>query len=64
MNTKTVVRCYDMTIFEIDSVTLEPKRCSRYDPYCFIDPAKGVAYMNIDEWQQRIAEKRLQEFEK
>lgn len=61
---KTLVRCDDKTVFEIDPVTYEPKSCSSYDPYCFSDPEKGVAYMHISEWQQHISEKRLQEYKK
>lgn len=61
---KTLVRGDDAMVFEIDPVTYEPKRCSSYDPYCFSDPEKGVAYMPISEWQQRIACKRLQEHKK
>ena len=49
---KIVVRSSDLTVFEVDPASLEPKRCSTYDPYCFSSPESGVHYIEYAEWVQ------------
>ncbi len=50
---KTIVRCVDRTVFEVDPITLEPKRASCYDAYCYTDPEPNVRYIEHAEWTQR-----------
>jgi hypothetical protein len=44
------VRCPDRTVGEIDRKTLDPKRCSSYDPYCYTNPSPDVEYIEYGEW--------------
>jgi len=53
MTDRTLVRCVDRTVFEVDPVTLEPNGCSVYDAYCYTDPEQGVRYIEHAEWCQR-----------
>ncbi len=50
---KTIVRCADKMVFQVNPQTLEALQCSRYDPYCYSDPEPGVQYMEHSEWCQR-----------
>jgi hypothetical protein len=50
----TLVRCVDRTVFPIDPVTLEPKRCGAYDPWCYTDPEPGIEYIEHSEWCLRL----------
>lgn len=56
---KTMVRCVDRSVFEIDPVTLEPKHCSVYDPYCYSDPELGVTYIEHSDWCRQWNTKRM-----
>jgi hypothetical protein len=47
---KLMVRCVNKMVFEIDSITLDPKTCAYYDAWCFSDPDKDVKYINHAEW--------------
>ena len=47
---KTVVRCNDRMIFEIDPITLDAKECSYYDAYCYVDPKPTINYIEYSEW--------------
>lgn len=47
---KTLVRCIDKSVFEIDPVTLEAKHCSVYDAYCYSDPEPNVTYIEHSDW--------------
>ena len=47
---KLIVRCPDRMVFEVDRKTLDPKRCSVYDAYCYTDPDKDVEYMEYSDW--------------
>lgn len=51
---KTIVRCKDRMVFEVDPSTLKPKTCSYYDAYCFSDPRPGVTYMSHSEWTRKL----------
>jgi hypothetical protein len=53
MTDRTLVRCVDRTVFEVDSQTLEPKGCSVYDAYCYTNPESGVRYIEHAEWCMR-----------
>ena len=46
---KLIVRCPDRMVFEVDRKTLDPKRCSVYDAYCYTDPDKDVEEYKIGE---------------
>ena len=50
---KTLVRCADRMVFEIDPNTLEALTCSYYDAYCFTDPLTEANYVNYFEWLNR-----------
>ena len=50
---KTIVRCQDRMVFEVDPDTWEPKRYSSYDPWCFSHPEPSVKYISHDEWTLR-----------
>ena len=50
---KTIVRCPDRMVFEVDPVTLKAKTCSYYDAYCYIDPRPDVLYIELDIWNMR-----------
>ena len=43
---KTLVRCANKYVFEIDMETLEPKSCAWYDHCCFIDPDPNYKYID------------------
>ena len=51
---KTIVRCPDRMVFEIDPVTLNSKQTSRYDAYCFTDPLPDVKYISHGEWCRQL----------
>lgn len=50
MSKKTLVRCEDNRVFEIDPKTTEALACSYYDPYCRSCPGEDVIYMEYSEW--------------
>lgn len=50
MTKKTLVRCDDGTVFEIDSVTTEALSTGYYDAYCYSDPRNDVNYMEYSDW--------------
>lgn len=47
---KTLVRCNDRMVFEIDPITTEARSCSYYDAYCFTDQRTDVTYIEYSEW--------------
>lgn len=47
---KTLVRCNDRTVFEIDPITLDAKSCGFYDAYCYTDPCPDAVYISQSEW--------------
>jgi Fe-S-cluster formation regulator IscX/YfhJ len=53
---KTLVRCNDRMVFEIDPVTKEARSCSCYDAYCFSDPRTDVTYIEYFEWLNHCSE--------
>ena len=50
---KTMIRCLDRMVFEVDPVTLKAKTCSYYDAYCYTDPQPDVLYIEFGEWALR-----------
>lgn len=47
---RTLVRCEDRTVFEINPTTLDAKTCGYYDAYCYSDPLPDVTYISYSEW--------------
>ena len=47
---KTVVRCPDRMVFEVNPKTLDPIRSSCYDAYCFSDLEKDTEYIEYYDW--------------
>lgn len=54
---KTIVRCSDRMVFEINPSNLEPIRSSYYDAYCYVDPLPDVKYIEYPEWLKMTFEK-------
>jgi len=58
---KTVVRCPDRMVFEVNSKTLDPIRASCYDAYCYSDPEPDVEYIEYWDWILKRNEMRNNE---
>lgn len=61
---KTLVRCVDKSVFEINPITLEAKSCSCYDAYCYSDPEKDVKYIEHSDWVKQRNEQWKKKYER
>jgi len=50
---KTLVRCEDRMVFEINPQTWEPMTCSYYDACCFSAPDPTVTYVSYADWTKK-----------